>query len=374
MENVEIRFPEPNDTLVKPDAKIKIIGVGGAGTNAITRMITAKITGVTLYAVNTDNSSLKKSAAENRVSIGTGLGVGGDPSKGKQYAEEAVDKFRDILQGAHMVFITTGMGGGTGTGAAPVIARVSKELGILTVGVVTRPFKEEGSERVENAKKGIAELREYTDALIVIPNDRIFTLVDEKTHYEQGYVVIDDVLRRAIESITDTITKTGMVNIDFADVKGVLSDADNAIIGLGDGQTFEEAFQKAITNKFVEGEDIIDAQRILINISYSNINEIAISDIKYVYNYCAKEFKHYKSLKVGNIKNNELDSKIRVAIIASFKKDEVKDTSKEDEEQLSLFNNKDVQEDNRKKNIEETKKEEDVFSRPAYETYKPTKL
>lgn len=374
MENIEIRFPEQQDTLVKPDAKIKIVGVGGAGTNAITRMITANISGVTLYAVNTDNGSLKKSAAENRVSIGTGLGVGGDPVKGKQYAEEAVDKFRDILQGANMVFVTTGMGGGTGTGAAPVIARVSKELGILTVGVVTKPFTAEGSERVENAKKGIAELREYTDALIVIPNDRIFTLVDEKTHYEKGFEVIDDVLRRAIESITDTITKTGTVNIDFADVKGVLSDADNAIIGLGDGQTLEDAFHNAITNKFVEGEDIVDAHKILINISYSTINEIAVGDIKYAYDYCAKEFKHYTSLKVGNIENNELDTKIRVAIIASFKKGAEKDTSKEDEDPLGLFKSKEVHEEKKNKNFEETKKEEDVFSKPAYETYRPTKL
>ena len=375
MENIEIRFPPNNNNeTVVTDAKIKIVGVGGAGTNAITRMITANITGVTLYAVNTDNGSLKKSAAENRVSIGTGLGVGGDPEKGKQYAEEAVDKFRDMLQGANMVFITTGMGGGTGTGAAPVIARVSKELGILTVGVVTRPFTAEGSERVENAKKGIAELREYTDALIVIPNDRLFTLVDEKTHYEKGFEVIDDVLRRAIESITDTITKTGTINIDFADVKGVLSDADNAIIALGDGQTFEEAFKNAITNKFVEGEDIVDANKILINISYSNINEIATGDIKYAYDYCAKEFKHYKSLKLGNIENNDLDTKMRVAIIASFRKEEIKDTSKEDEDPLGLFNNKEVSEENRKKKFEETKKEDDVFSKPAYEIHRPTRL
>ncbi|MBR3628517.1 MAG: cell division protein FtsZ [Elusimicrobia bacterium] len=375
MENIEIRFPNNNNEVIIPDAKIKIVGVGGAGTNAVTRMIMANITGVKLYAVNTDNGSLKKSAAENRVSIGTGLGVGGDPVKGKQYAEEAVDKFRDILQGANMVFITTGMGGGTGTGAAPVIARVSKELGILTVGVVTRPFTAEGPERVENAKLGIAEMREYTDALIVIPNDRIFTLVDSKTHYEKGFEVIDDVLRRSIESITDTITKTGTINIDFADVKGVLSDVDNAIIGLGDGQTLEEAFQNAITNKFVEGEDIVDAHKILINISYSNINEIAVGDVKYAYDYCAKEFRHYKSLKVGNIENNELDTKIRVAIIASFKKDSVQDTDKEEEDQLGLFKNKDTSEDiSRNKKTEETKKEEDIFSKPAYETYKPTKL
>ncbi|MBQ4178495.1 MAG: cell division FtsZ family protein, partial [Elusimicrobia bacterium] len=283
MENLEIRFPtnestKRNTNVAASRANIKIIGVGGAGTNAITRMVTANISGVQLYAVNTDNDSLRKSAAENRVSIGTGLGVGGDPVKGEMYAEESIDKFRDMLQGADMVFITTGMGGGTGTGAAPVIARVARELdaelqkmgkrGILIIGVVTKPFSAEGSERVENAKKGIAELREYTDALIVIPNDRIFSLIDEKTHYEQGFVFIDDVLRRAIESITDTITKTGTVNIDFADINNILKGAGNAIIGLGDGKTLEEAFNNAITNKFVEGDDIKEANRILINISY----------------------------------------------------------------------------------------------------------
>lgn len=373
MENLEIRFPNSNNNIVvnkTADANIKIVGVGGAGTNAVTRMITANITGVQLYAVNTDNGSLKKSAAENRIAIGTGLGVGGDPVKGEMYAEEATEKFKDMLQGADMVFITTGMGGGTGTGAAPVIAKVSKDLGILTIGVVTRPFTAEGPERVSNANKGIAKLREYTDALIVIPNDRIFSsLIDEKTHYEQGFAMVDDVLRRAIESITDTITKTGTINIDFADVKGVLSNADNAIIGLGDGQNFEEAFHNAITNKFVEGEDIVNANRILINISYSKVSEIAISDAKLAYEYVAKEFKHYKSLKVGNIENNDLDTKIRVAIIASFRSEEEKAKANAD-----LFEDAEQQEEEKKQT--EIKKEENnnVFSRPAYETHRPRKL
>ena len=255
----------------------------------------ANITGVQLYAVNTDIGSLKKSSADTKVSIGTGLGVGGDPVKGERYAEESLDKFREMLQGADMVFITTGMGGGTGTGAAPIIARVAREMdselkklgkpGILIIGVVTRPFTAEGPERVSNANKGIAKLREYTDALIVIPNDKIFSLIDEKTHYEQGFVFIDDVLRRAIESITDTITKTGIINIDFADVHSVLEGAGNAIIGLGDGQTLEEAFQKAITNQFVEGEDITESSKVLLNISYSNNSKIDVSDERKIYDY-----------------------------------------------------------------------------------------
>ena len=375
MENLEIRFPNGNNNIVvnkTADANIKIVGVGGAGTNAVTRMITANITGVQLYAVNTDNGSLKKSAAENRIAIGTGLGVGGDPVKGEMYAEEAIDKFKDMLQGADMVFITTGMGGGTGTGAAPVIAKVSKDLGILTIGVVTRPFTAEGPERVSNANKGIAKLREYTDALIVIPNDRIFSsLIDEKTHYEQGFAMVDDVLRRAIESITDTITKTGTINIDFADVKGVLANADNAIIGLGDGKNFEEAFHNAITNKFVEGEDIVNANRILINISYSKVSEIAISDAKLAYEYVAKEFRHYKSLKVGNIENNDLDTKIRVAIIASFRSEEEKAKANAD-----LFEDAENEKQQEEQKQLETQKEDsnDVFGRPAYETHRPRKL
>ena len=372
MENLEIRFPtiesnKNNTNVVTSRANIKIIGVGGAGTNAITRMVTANITGVQLYAVNTDNDSLRKSAAENRISIGTGLGVGGDPEIGKKYAEDAIDKFRDMLQGADMVFITTGMGGGTGTGAAPVIARVSKELGILTIGVVTKPFSAEGSERITNANKGITELREYTDALIVIPNDRIFSLIDEKTHYEQGFVFIDDVLRRAIESITDTITKTGTINIDFADVKKVLANVDNAIIGLGDGQTLEEAFNNAITNKFVEGDDIREANRILINISYSKVSEIAVGDIQFAQEYIQKEFKHYKSLKIGNIENNELDTKIRVAIIASFKKEEKQKVNND------LFEAAEAQQQQEER-VSVKEDSNDVFGRPACETHRSTRL
>ena len=374
MENLEIRFPTTgesnknnNTNVVTSRANIKIVGVGGAGTNAITRMVTANITGVQLYAVNTDNDSLRKSAAENRISIGTGLGVGGDPEIGKKYAEDAVDKFRDMLQGADMVFITTGMGGGTGTGAAPVIARVSKELGILTIGVVTKPFSAEGSERITNANKGITELREYTDALIVIPNDRIFSLIDEKTHYEQGFVFIDDVLRRAIESITDTITKTGTINIDFADVKKVLANVDNAIIGLGDGQTLEEAFNNAITNKFVEGDDIREANRILINISYSKVSEIAVGDIQFAQEYIQKEFKQYKSLKIGNIENNELDTKIRVAIIASFKKEEKQKINND------LFEAAEAQKQQEER-VSVKEDTSDVFGRPACETHRPTRL
>ena len=386
METSQIKFPgQFNEPTVKNNsgknkiASIKIIGVGGAGTNAVSRMVMARISDVQLYAVNTDMGSLKKSSADTKISIGTGLGVGGDPEKGKKYAEDSIDTFREMLQGADMIFITTGMGGGTGTGAAPVIARVAREMdlelqklgkpGILIIGVVTKPFSAEGPERVSNANKGIAELREYTDALIVIPNDRIFSLIDEKTHYEQGFVFIDDVLRRSIESITDTITKTGIINIDFADIENILKGAGNAIIGLGDGQTLEEAFKKAIINQFVEGEEITESSRLLVNISYSNSSKFNLAEVKKIYEYVPKEFKNYKSLKVGHIENNDLDTKIRVSIIASFKKakeeklkedlfDVVTETQKHEEEQKNI----------KKENFN------DVFSRPACDIHKPTRL
>ena len=387
METSQIKFPgEFNEPTVKNNSSrnkilsIKIIGVGGAGTNAVNRMVMAGINDVQLYAVNTDMGSLKKSSADTRISIGTGLGVGGDPIKGKQYAEESIDKFREMLQGSAMIFITTGMGGGTGTGAAPVIARVAREMdlesqklkkpGILIIGVVTKPFSAEGPERISNANKGIAELREYTDALIVIPNDRIFSLIDEKTHYEQGFVFIDDVLRRSIESITDTITKTGIINIDFADIEGILKNAGNAIIGLGDGQTLEEAFKKAITNQFVEGEDITESSRLLVNISYSNSSNFNLGDVKKIYEYVPKEFKNYKYLKVGHIENNDLDTKIRVSIIASFKKsEEEKEKPKED-----LFDM--AAEVQKQEEQQQNKKEDfsDVFGRPACDIHKPTRL
>ncbi len=367
---MDIKFPEQNnnlsdktgntiqqETLETKDTIIKIVGVGGGGTNAINRMQAANISGVQLYAVNTDNGSLRQSCADTKISIGTGLGVGGDPKKGEQYAQEAVDKFKDMLQGANMVFVTTGMGGGTGTGAAPVIAKVSKELGILTVGVVTKPFTVEGSERIEYANKGIAKLREYADALIVIPNDKIL-MVDGKTPYKKGFEMIDDVLRRAIESITDTITKIGEINIDFADVDSVLRNSDNAIIALGGGSTLEEAFNEAISNKFVEGEDIRNADKLLVNVSYSNVNEIKVEDTNIIFDYIKKNFKRYVSLKNGNIINNDLDTKLKVSIIASFKKQEETKTDEVQKEKDLI----DIM-----KGEESIDEEANPFARPAYE-------
>lgn len=359
----------PNNNIEQP-AVIKIIGVGGGGTNAVNRMIAANVSNVEFYVVNTDLPTLRRSSADNKIQIGKdGLGVGGDPLRGEESAIESEENLKDMLKGADMVFITTGMGGGTGTGAAPVIAKFAKENGILTVGVVTKPFTVEGKIRIDYANIGIDNIKKYTDALIVIPNDRIFSIVDEKTPYEDGYKIIDDVLRRAIESITDTITKIGTVNIDFADVKRVLQNSDTAIIGLGGGETLEEAFHKALTNVFVEGPDIKEAHNILINISCSKNNPFTIGDRGWLDDFIKKEFKHFQFLKPGNMVEDTLDTKVKVSIIASFnKKENIKEDLFEDVQQQNIPVT--VNDDNNKKITEDI----DPFSRPAYEYWKIKRL
>lgn len=359
----------PNQDTEQP-ARIKVIGVGGGGTNAVNKMIVANVSNVEFYAVNTDLPSLRRSGADNKVQIGRdGLGVGGNPQKAELYAMDSETELKEMVSGADMVFITTGMGGGTGTGAAPVIAKISKEEGILTVGVVTRPFSVEGKNRIDNANKGIAKIREYTDALIVIPNDRLFSLIDEKTPYEKSFEYIDNVLRRSIESITDTITKTGIINIDFADVKEVLQNSSSAIIGLGDGATLDEAFQQALTNKFVEGEEIKNANKVLINISSSKSNCFTVGERKSLDDFIAKEFKSYKFLKVGNIVDDVLDTKLKVSIIASFEKEE--------ELPQDLFDS--VRQPakktgGKKTNASDGEIDSDSSNRPAYEYWKIKRL
>lgn len=319
---VTIKLPANGNNNTTPrKAVIKVIGVGGGGNNAVDRMIAANITDVQFTVVNTDASVLRRSVAEDKIQIGIdGLGVGGDPQKGETAALESEETLRDTIMGANMVFVTTGMGGGTGTGAAPVIAKIARELGILTVGVVTKPFTLEGKKRIENANAGIEKIKEYTDALIVIPNDKIFAVVDLKTPIEEMYKRVDDVLRISIQSITDTITKTGLINIDFADVQAILGNASNAIIGLGEGETIEEAFTRAMTNVFVEGPNIKIANRMLINISSSRTNPFTVGDEKWIDDFVKKEFKQCDELKKGHIVGDVLDTKIKVSIIASFNK------------------------------------------------------
>ena len=218
-------------------AVIKVVGVGGGGTNAVNRMVDAGLRGVEFIAVNTDAQALQMCDADVKIHIGSkitrGLGAGANPTIGYQAATESKDELRDALKGADMVFVTAGKGGGTGTGAAPVIAELAKELSALTVGVVTRPFAFEGKRRARQAEDGIASLREKVDTLIIIPNDRLLQVVERRTSVIEAFKVADDVLRQGVQGITDLITVPGLINLDFADVRTIMRDAGSALMGIG---------------------------------------------------------------------------------------------------------------------------------------------
>ena len=230
-------------------AKIKVIGVGGGGNNAVNRMVESGVKGVEFMVANTDLQVLNNSKADTKIQIGAsltdGLGAGGMPEIGKESAIESKKEIEDALAGADMVFITCGMGGGTGTGAAPVIAEISQALGALTVAIVTKPFSFEGKRRMENALKGLSELRKHVDTLIVIPNDRLREIVDKSTPMLEAFKEVDNVLRRGVQSISDLIAVVGLVNLDFADVKAVMEKSGKAIIGIGIGMGEDRAIEAA---------------------------------------------------------------------------------------------------------------------------------
>ncbi|RLC74754.1 MAG: cell division protein FtsZ, partial [Chloroflexi bacterium] len=218
-------------------AQIRVVGVGGGGSNAINRMIAEGLTGVDFIAVNTDAQALMLSDAPKRVRIGDkltrGLGVGGDSDLGHKAAEESADELSQVLEGSDMVFITAGMGGGTGTGASPVIARVAREMGALTIGVVTRPFNWEGSVRTETARTGVEQFKEEVDTLIVIPNDRLLEITDKRVSLQDAFSLADDVLRQGVQGISELITVPGLINLDFADVRTIMSQGGAALMAVG---------------------------------------------------------------------------------------------------------------------------------------------
>ena len=249
-------------------AKIKVVGVGGGGGNAINRMVEAGVRGVEFIAVNTDAQVLNASKAETKIQLGT-LGAGGRPEIGKDAAVRAKKELEEVLKGADMVFITCGMGGGTGTGAAPVIAEIAQNLGALTVGIVTRPFSFEGKRRMENALAGIEELKKHVDTLIVIPNDRLREIIDKSTSMLDAFKEVDNVLLRGVQSISDLIAVVGLVNLDFADVRAVMEKSGNAIIGIGIGMGEDraiEAAKQAVASPLLE-TSIHGATDAIINIT-----------------------------------------------------------------------------------------------------------
>jgi cell division protein FtsZ len=254
-------------------ATIKVIGVGGGGQNAVNRMIESGLAGVEFWAMNTDIQVLKTAAAENTLQLGTrltnGLGAGGDPEKGRASADESRSEIQKILDGTDMVFITAGMGGGTGTGAAPVIAEIAKEMGVLTVAVVTKPFKFEGPRRARYADEGIDRLKSHVDTVIVIPNDRLLNVVERRATLMDAFKEADEVLRQGVAGISDIITIPGLINVDFADVKSVMQDAGTALMGIGFAEGDHravEAAQAAINSPLLETE-IAGARAVLVNVT-----------------------------------------------------------------------------------------------------------
>lgn len=266
-------------------AQIKVIGAGGGGNNAVNRMVEAQLKGVEFIAVNTDKQALHTSKAEHKIQIGEkltrGLGAGANPEVGKRAAEESKDEIVKVLQGADMVFVTAGMGGGTGTGAAPVIAQLAKEMGILTVGVVTKPFLFEGKVRMKNAESGISELKSKVDTLITIPNDRLLQIVQKNTSMLDAFSIADDVLKQGIQSISDLIAVPGLINLDFADVTSVMKEQGLAHMGLGNATGENraiEAARQAIQSPLLE-TSIRGARGVLLNITGgSNLGLLEINE------------------------------------------------------------------------------------------------
>lgn len=280
-------MPEVKPADIQTFASIKVVGVGGAGSSAINRMVDAALKGVQFIAVNTDAQALHNSKAETKIHIGRdstrGLGAGADPSVGEKAAEESIEELRKALEGADMVFITLGAGGGTGTGGAPVVARVAKELDILTVAVATKPFAFEGEKRRLNAEQGIAKLSQEVDTLITIPNDRLLQTIDRRTPLLETFKIADDVLRQGVQGISDLIIEHGLINLDFADVKAIMSNAGSALMGIGRASGENRAVlaaQQAIESPLLE-VSIDGARGVLFNItggydmSMHEINEAA---------------------------------------------------------------------------------------------------
>ena len=300
---------------------IKVIGVGGGGNNAVNRMISANIKGVEFIAVNTDAQVLDVSCATKKLILGDrvtrGLGAGANPEIGRRAAEESVDDIKALLQGTDMLFVTAGMGGGTGTGAAPVIARIAREMGILTVGIVTKPFSFEGKRRYEQAERGIAELSKYVDSLIVIPNERLAEVEDRKITFANAFEIADDVLRRGVQSVSDIINVTGFVNRDFADVTTIMKDAGYAHMGVGSAQGQDKAqiaAMAAIASPLLE-TSISGATGVLLNITASE--DITLDDVTLASTLVYEEAHPDATIIWGVTLNPELHDEIRITIIAT---------------------------------------------------------
>ena len=303
-------------------AKIKVIGVGGGGSNAVNRMINLGLQGVEFIAVNTDAQALLKSLAPKRMQIGEkltrGLGAGAQPEIGQKAAEESREDILDALRGADMVFVTAGMGGGTGTGAAPVVAECAREIGALTVGVVTKPFGFEGIKRSRNAKMGIEALKQHVDTIITIPNDRLLQVVDKKTPITQAFTIADDVLRQGVKGISDLIAVPGLVNLDFADVKSIMSNAGSALMGIGEAtgeNATVDAAKAAIASPLLE-TTIEGARGVLLNVTGAEEN-LSMYEVNEASNAIHEVVNDQANIIWGAAVDNTMGDTVRVTVIAT---------------------------------------------------------
>jgi cell division protein FtsZ len=309
------------EDVVSP-VRIKVIGVGGAGCNALNTMIMSGLARVDFIAANTDLQALDRSRASYKVQLGPertrGLGAGAKPEVGKDSALESKDQIRECLEGADMVFVTAGMGGGTGTGAAPIVASIARELGILTVGVVTKPFSYEGHRRMVHADEGIRDLRRHVDTLLVIPNQRLLGIVDKATPLLEAFKVADDVLRQAIQGIADVITTTGHVNVDFADVRTVMSHTGRAVMGMGVARGTNraiEAAQKAICSPLLEEGSVEGARGVLLNITGGP--NMSLHEIEEAATIVQQTADPDANIIVGQVINPDMGDDLVVTVIAT---------------------------------------------------------
>ncbi|MGQ9631679.1 MAG: cell division protein FtsZ [bacterium] len=312
-----IQFEEEHEYL----ANIKVIGVGGGGNNAVNRMIDANIKGVEFIAANTDLQVLKRSRAKHKVQLGSrltrGLGAGADPEVGQKAANEDRDKIKEALEGADMVFIAAGLGGGTGTGASPVIAEIGREVGALTVAIVTKPFVFEGKVRMHNADEGLKVLREKADSVIVVPNERLFSIVERNTPISEAFRIADDVLRQAVKSISELVVSPGLINVDFADVRTIMKYGGGALMGLGtasgEGKAVKAA-KLAISCPLLEETSIDGARGVIVNItSGRDLTHYETNDIMEIINSVAPD----ANIIFGIVENEDMIDTINVTVIAT---------------------------------------------------------
>ena len=315
-----IEFMRPQVDELKP--RIAVIGVGGAGGNAIANMIAADVQGVDFIVANTDAQALNASPAERRIQLGLkitqGLGAGSRPEIGRAAAEETMESVEKALEGSHMCFIAAGMGGGTGTGAAPVIAKAARDRGILTVGVVTKPFSFEGNRRMRSADAGIEELQKHVDTLIVIPNQNLFLIANPNTTFKEAFQMADQVLQQGVRGITDLMVMPGLINLDFADIRSVMSEMGKAMMGTGEASGDNraiEAAEKAIANPLLDGVSLNGAKGVIVSITGGE--DMRLLEVDEAANHIRQLVDQDANIIWGSAFNNELEGKIRVSVVAT---------------------------------------------------------